>query len=151
MQRSQLYKTFFAGVCLLLADPCLHAQTPVNEIQSLNTESLASIWPCASSNTETENTSASVQRTTLSNTGIAEIQGVNIKAYIFNKTLFVQLNNGYVSSGELKIYSLRGMEVYSKMLNEPNHKIDLSSLTQGIYVIKIQNGNTITSKKILVD
>jgi len=86
---------------------------------------------------------------TASTTGINEITESCIKAYSFNKTLFIQLQDQ--TTGELKIYSLNGTEVYNKSLSEQNHKIDLSALTQGVYVIKIQTGSTLTTKKIIID
>jgi hypothetical protein len=83
-------------------------------------------------------------------TGINELTAEEIKVYAFNKTLFIQLQEK-ATGGELKIYSLNGVEVYGKSLNEQNHKIDLTALTQGVYVVKIQNGNALTTKKIMID
>jgi hypothetical protein len=150
MKKAFIYKKFLFTTLLVLSVSLINAQTPEG-FQNKNTAAIATILPCELNNSETEITPGETQNTLLSATGIAEIQASNIKAYIFNRTLFVQLNKGEVSTGELKLYSLRGMELYSKLLNEPNHKIDLSTFNQGIYVLKIQNGETIISKKIIID
>ena len=144
-----LYKKILLTYLLLLGVSLLQAQT-TEEIQNKNTDAIASISQCELNTPETESEPI-IKTTTLLAKGIAEIQALNIKAYIFNRTLFVQLNNGNITSGELKIYSLSGIEMYSKLLHEPNHKIDLSAFIQGIYVLKIQNGNSIIGKKIMVD
>ena len=88
---------------------------------------------------------------TATTTGINDVvSSSNIKAYSFNKTLFIQLQEAGVQ-GELKIYSLCGTEVYTQTLNEQNHKIDLNELTDGLYVIKIQSGNSVITKKISIN
>jgi hypothetical protein len=49
----------------------------------------------------------------------------------------------------VKIYSLEGKALVNKVLNKKVSEIDISSLTNGIYLIKLENSNSVITKKLL--
>jgi hypothetical protein len=49
----------------------------------------------------------------------------------------------------LSIFNLSGMELISHPIKENKTQIDISKLKSGIYFIKVRNGNTATTRKIV--
>ena len=92
------------------------------------------------------------QQSVVNANGIHAFYAENVKIYLLNRTLFIQFNNGSDSTGEIKLFSISGEEILSKEVNEPNHRIDLSDLEKGLYLIRIQcdNDHTII-KKLVID
>ena len=86
--------------------------------------------------------------------GVNEIDNTDIyKAYVYNKTLYVQLTNQTLDTDELKIFTLTGSEVLSTTINNSVKEINLSQLTPGVYLlnIRMRNGSGTFSKKIMVN
>ena len=51
---------------------------------------------------------------------------------------------------ELQVYNLLGKQVLSRS-NLKNNKIDVSSLSKGVYMLKITNGKSVASKKLIIN
>jgi plastocyanin len=50
----------------------------------------------------------------------------------------------------LEIYNLNGVKIYETPVLYPSSDIDLSNQARGIYFIKIKNGRTVVTKKIVI-
>ncbi|MCD4664477.1 MAG: agmatine deiminase family protein [Bacteroidales bacterium] len=61
-------------------------------------------------------------------------------------TLQTSLNSGF-----LHIFNINGQEVYSSELSSSLNTIDISNLTSGIYLIKIENENGIYYEKLIIN
>ncbi|OFY51279.1 MAG: hypothetical protein A2W85_04585 [Bacteroidetes bacterium GWF2_41_31] len=53
-------------------------------------------------------------------------------------------------SNSLHIYNLQGAKIYESAVNNEKFNVDLSTLSGGIYFVKIFNGEAILSKKIMI-
>ena len=60
------------------------------------------------------------------------------------------VDNMQSAKGELEIYNLFGEKVYTASNIQPPMQIDLSTLSKGIYFVKVNSGEKIYSKKIFV-
>jgi hypothetical protein len=79
-------------------------------------------------------------------TGIKKTENDNIKIYP-NPTSTKLFINGLTQSTKLSVYNLRGILVLSKHLFD--NQIDVSNLTNGIYIIKFENKGGITIRKFI--
>ncbi|MGB2417974.1 MAG: T9SS type A sorting domain-containing protein, partial [Flavobacteriaceae bacterium] len=68
-----------------------------------------------------------------------------------------EINFEYPSSEKstkLKLYDIRGRVVYEDIIPEGNGtvrgQIDTSAFSRGIYILKIDQGNTSTQKKVVL-
>ena len=50
----------------------------------------------------------------------------------------------------LEIYNMQGEKIYQSAITNPKSEIDLSNQTNGIYFVKIYDGQTILTKKIVI-
>ncbi|MBU3928446.1 MAG: T9SS type A sorting domain-containing protein [Bacteroidetes bacterium] len=57
-----------------------------------------------------------------------------------------QLDNSHI----LHIYNLQGAKMYDASVNDEKFNVDLSTLSGGIYFVKIFNGEAILTKKIMI-
>lgn len=55
-----------------------------------------------------------------------------------------------VYAGLVTIYDLLGNQVFQSFSNDKNHQIDVSALSVGIYLVKLQNNNNIVSQKLII-
>ena len=86
------------------------------------------------------------------NLDISEVEQLKVNLYpnpnngIFNLELPVEEYNS------LKIFTITGVLIYSKELNgESVVKIDISSIAKaGIYMVALQSGSKISTKKIII-
>lgn len=80
-------------------------------------------------------------------------EGVNIFPIPSIGDINVNLENTFKGTSVLRVINLTGQEIYRKELNNYNgllkEKIDLNSLSYGIYIIEIDNGVEKFTKKIL--
>jgi len=56
----------------------------------------------------------------------------------------------FAKNYNVEIYNIRGEEIYKSQIRNPKSEIDLSTQPGGIYFIKIHNGQTVLSKKIVI-
>ncbi|KJD31132.1 hypothetical protein PK35_15925, partial [Tamlana nanhaiensis] len=72
----------------------------------------------------------------------------NIQIYTKNKTLLV---NGVTSKASIEIYSLIGKRCFNRSTINKKNSFDLSKLSTGVYILKLQtiNSNFITKKIII--
>ncbi|NJX16166.1 T9SS type A sorting domain-containing protein [Tamlana crocina] len=83
--------------------------------------------------------------------GIDEIDAEldNIQIYTKAKSLFIK---GLKSKTNVEIYSIIGKRCFRTSTNESENNFDLSDLSSGIYIVKIQStGNNLRTKKIIVN
>ena len=68
-----------------------------------------------------------------------------------NDQLFVEIHKKYSDiSINLKMYNSAGQEVLSDRLVRNENILDISGLNNGIYIIKLHDGETVIAKKIIV-
>jgi hypothetical protein len=56
----------------------------------------------------------------------------------------------FVPKGRVMLYNLLGNLVYESSFVSNNNKIDLSSFSDGIYLVKLQNNNNIVTQKLII-
>ncbi len=87
--------------------------------------------------------------------GIKATKGNGFTISVFpnptNKTLNIQLEswNG-VREGSIKIVNIMGEELIAEEIKKPDFEIDVSALPNGIYFLKITDGERSYSKKVIV-
>jgi hypothetical protein len=94
--------------------------------------------------------SAQVQINVIENSilSIEKLISENIKIYpnpIINNLIIESANNKLIT---IRIYSLNGEEVFYNDLHSLNNKLDISSLSSGLYILKINMNNV--SRKIRI-
>ncbi|NTW33314.1 MAG: T9SS type A sorting domain-containing protein [Bacteroidetes bacterium] len=77
-------------------------------------------------------------------TSVNEKSQSQLNAYAYHKTLYVKVENQYVNSVEL--YTLDGR----KLLENTNLINDISSLSAGIYLVKVKTDKDVLCKKIAI-
>ena len=70
-----------------------------------------------------------------------------------NGKIFVEIKDRTISfnEGEINIYNSLGKNIYQEKLISERIQIDLSNEVKGVYFIKIQSGQTIITKKIVIE
>lgn len=74
--------------------------------------------------------------------------GMSVFPVPFGNELYIEKGSSNIENGIVKIYSLDG-----KLINESNmsgnlHTINTSSLAKGIYIVKLETGNTTLMQKV---
>ncbi len=68
-------------------------------------------------------------------------------------TIVYQVNN--TSDNSIQIYNINGQQVYTKQLTNTNgffnQNLDLSNLSNGVYLVKIKSDNNTISKKLILN
>jgi hypothetical protein len=84
--------------------------------------------------------------------GINSHVAQNLKIYPnpTNGNVTVELPN-VVSGAQVAVLDLAGKTIISKGFESTNTTLDLSNLSEGIYIIKVQNGNILHTNKIIVE
>lgn len=79
-----------------------------------------------------------------------ELSKISIYPNPTNSNININLNS--IISGETNyiLYDIQGRNVLEKKSSNPSESIDVSSLTEGIYLLSISNGNVRTTRKIVV-
>lgn len=67
-----------------------------------------------------------------------------------NKTVTISLENTFSDKTEISIFSLTGAKVFETKLEENTKTLQLSELASGVYILKLNSGNTITTKKLVL-
>jgi len=65
-----------------------------------------------------------------------------------NKNITLTYNN--LSNGFVSIYSLTGAKVYETTVNGTGKNINLSSLSSGMYIVKLDSGSQSVTKKLII-
>jgi hypothetical protein len=86
-------------------------------------------------------------------TGINEIGGITEFISIYpnpNGGKFILSSNGIIQS--IEIFNVNGKLIYSDsgFIQQTQKEIDLSNYGKGVYILKIQTGTGVESKKILI-
>lgn len=70
-----------------------------------------------------------------------------------NGKIFIETTDKRIASNEreIRVYNLIGERIYSKKVNLDKVQIDLGNKATGVYYIEIQSGQTIITKKIIID
>jgi plastocyanin len=88
-------------------------------------------------------------------TGIAENQSqTNISVYPnpSNGQFQFTIDGSQVAKNcKVEIYNVQGERIYQSVITDTKSDIDLSNQTNGIYFVKIYNGQTILTKKIVIE
>ena len=90
-----------------------------------------------------------------STTGIAENQSqTNISVYPnpSNGQFQFSMDGSPLSKDcKMEIYSVQGERIYQSVITNTKSDIDLSNQTKGIYFVKMYNGQTILTKKMVIE
>ena len=62
---------------------------------------------------------------------------------------FVQLGSDFNTNTKIEVYNVMGKRVYETLASNSKTEIDLSDLDQGIYFIRVMDGETILTQKII--
>jgi len=76
-----------------------------------------------------------------------EISNLRVYPNPANDVLFIESNNQLIDV--VSIYSLEGKEVLN--INKVQNSVDVSSLTSGIYIIKITSNENVLTRKIIIE
>jgi len=83
--------------------------------------------------------------------GTGTIKANNFSVYpnpTSNKNVTLTYNN--LDNGHVSVYSLTGAKVYETTVSGTSKNINLSALSAGMYVIKLESGNISASQKLIV-
>ncbi|MFP4469615.1 MAG: T9SS type A sorting domain-containing protein, partial [Bacteroidales bacterium] len=64
--------------------------------------------------------------------------------------VFIELNNSEYSSIRMVLTNAAGYEVMVKEIDQLRTRIDVSGMTSGVYVVKIESGNEIVYRKLVI-
>ena len=71
------------------------------------------------------------------------------KVYPNPSTGVITIEEGQDSN--LRVYNMLGKLVYTQSLIDQTQSVDLSSLSKGVYIIQLVNGNSIMASKLIID
>jgi hypothetical protein len=68
-----------------------------------------------------------------------------------NEVLYLQLSSGQTTSGVIEIISVEGKIVYTQELNSNSamYEIDMSNISKGLYIIKVNRGSSVGTAKFI--
>lgn len=75
--------------------------------------------------------------------------GYSLYPTIIDNTLTIKLNNGMEKGATLSVYGSTGNAVLTDYIVGEDNTIDLSGLSQGIYFVKISNGEDTLTEKVM--
>jgi hypothetical protein len=55
------------------------------------------------------------------------------------------------NNSSVAVYSIIGENVYSSKLAKGNNSIDLTNLAAGSYIVKVNNGGTLVTKRVVIN
>ncbi|MFA8300900.1 MAG: choice-of-anchor J domain-containing protein [Hyphomicrobiales bacterium] len=84
----------------------------------------------------------------IASVGTDELSISNIKLYPNPANEFVNIENA--SGYEISIIDLKGTVLLKENVNTNNHRIQLDSFSEGVYLMNINNGNELSRKKIII-
>ena len=87
---------------------------------------------------------------TIDNTNINEINANNKESQIYPNPTSNLINIDNAANSNIEIYNILGEKVKTVANSMDKTSIDVSDLNNGMYIIKIQNGNSIETKKIQI-
>ena len=92
--------------------------------------------------------------TTYTSPGADSSSSEEIKVYPnpASSSIYISLNRYKDIGSKVVIYNINGQMVVNQRMNDSNHQIDLTNVTDGLYMLVISDtkGNTLTSKRIIV-
>ncbi|RDI16096.1 T9SS type A sorting domain-containing protein [Flavobacterium sp. AG291] len=62
----------------------------------------------------------------------------------------VTINNNLEANGTVNVFTLTGANVFSSILNQGTQNLNLSGLSAGMYIVKVESGNYSESKKLII-
>lgn len=124
--------------------------TLVRNVTAPNSTYTNSEWNSYSADTFTYFGQAPNARITRTNLDLPQQAGLKIYPIPTSKALNVYFGGQDVEHGDISIVSLNGQEVYKATLQNGNNSIDVSSWKRGLYIVKIKNGDNITTQRIIV-
>jgi len=74
--------------------------------------------------------------------------GNDVILYASNKKIYIK--NLSIIDGFITIYNLQGKEVFKNKLIKKDTEIDVKNLSEGVYIINLQQGSSIFKKKISI-
>ncbi|MBN2669427.1 MAG: T9SS type A sorting domain-containing protein [Bacteroidales bacterium] len=80
--------------------------------------------------------------------GVARVNNSNCKIYPNPTTGLVQISG--VKGGQIEVYNMVGQVVYSVDNATGKTSIDLSSLDNGNYIVKVINADQVSTQKIIL-
>ena len=120
---------------------------------SKTTASLSSLLPGDYNLTVTDkNGCTSSKKITVSSWAVgineASISDFSIYPNPAENVVFIKSQNN--TAKKLEIYNLLGANVFSNTVIGTLNKVDLSSIEKGVYLIKVTDGNTVNTKRLVV-
>jgi hypothetical protein len=73
---------------------------------------------------------------------------INVYPNPFNSTLLISLTNE-VEEAEITIQSLNGTTVLSTISTQKTNTLDLSDLNDGVYIVRVVQGNNVRNIKVV--
>lgn len=72
----------------------------------------------------------------------------DVLIYASNKKIYIK--NLSTTSGFITIYNLQGKQVFYNKLTKKEEEIDVKNLSEGVYILKIENDTKVFQRKILI-
>ena len=88
-------------------------------------------------------------RELLTTTILLEKQNFKIYPNPAQNILNIELQSIDNDQNHIEIYDLSGKQVYSSITSDKNIQVDVSELTQGLYIIKVYNNNFVLNQKFI--
>ena len=85
----------------------------------------------------------------LTTTILLEKQNFKIYPNPTQNILNIELQSIDNDQNHIEIYDLSGKQVYSSITSDKNIQVDVSELTQGLYIIKVYNNNFVLNQKFI--
>ncbi len=89
--------------------------------------------------------------TPTTSTGITDLSNTELSIYPnpSHGKFFVQMGDAFKANSKIEVFNVVGMKVLETMIYADKTEIDLSSMKQGVYYVRVDNGENIITQKIM--
>ena len=87
-----------------------------------------------------------------SSLSVADFSSTDFKMYPnpAEETVFIKMNTLLNENSNVMISNINGQTIYNQKIVDATKKIDVSNFTSGFYFVKVTEGNSVTTKKLII-
>lgn len=77
------------------------------------------------------------------------VSELNIYPNPSNGKFYLQMSDAFVANAKIEVFNVVGMKVFETLSNDFKTEIDLSDMKQGVYYVRVDDGQNIVTQKVM--